>query len=65
MQRFLQAALLQEVPNRMLVATALCVFSAVQSFVVAVAAERDLSRWKLHIDSSLLSVVYAVTKIAT
>ncbi|XP_066397227.1 WAT1-related protein At5g64700-like isoform X1 [Miscanthus floridulus] len=54
-----QAALLEEVPNRMLVATALCVFSAVQSFVVAVATERDLSRWRLHLDASLLSVVYA------
>ncbi|OEL32448.1 WAT1-related protein [Dichanthelium oligosanthes] len=38
-----QAALLKELPNTMLVATALSVFGAVQSFVVAVAAERDFS----------------------
>jgi hypothetical protein len=57
----LQAELLKEVPNRMLVATARCVFSAVQSFVVAVVAERDLCRWRLHLDASLLSVVYAVS----
>nr|CAB3456735.1 unnamed protein product [Digitaria exilis] len=54
-----QAALLKELPNRMLVATALCVFSAAQSFVVAVAAVRDFSRWRLRPDVSLLAVVYA------
>jgi len=56
----LQAALLKELPNRMLVATALCVFSTVQSFVVAVAAERNFSRWQLQPDISLLAIVYAV-----
>jgi drug/metabolite transporter (DMT)-like permease len=55
----LQAALLKELPNRMLVATALCVFSTVQSFVVAVAAERNFSRWQLRPDISLLAIVYA------
>ncbi|RCV11185.1 hypothetical protein SETIT_2G166600v2 [Setaria italica] len=54
-----QAALLKELPNKMLVATGLCVFSAVQSFIVAVAAERDFSRWQLRLDVSLLAVVYA------
>ncbi|RLM87523.1 WAT1-related protein [Panicum miliaceum] len=54
-----QAALLKELPNRMLVATALCVFSTVQSFVVAVAAERNFSRWQLRPDISLLAIVYA------
>ena len=44
----------------MLVATALCVFSTVQSFVVAVAAERNFSRWQLRPDISLLAIVYAV-----
>lgn len=56
----MQAALLKELPNKMLVATGLCVFSAVQSFIVAVAAERDFSRWQLRLDVSLLAVVYAV-----
>ncbi|KAG2634209.1 WAT1-related protein At5g64700-like isoform X2 [Panicum virgatum] len=54
-----QAALLKELPNRMLVATALCVFSTVQSFVIAVAAERNFSRWQLRPDISLLAIVYA------
>ncbi|CAN6195458.1 unnamed protein product [Urochloa humidicola] len=58
-----QAALLKELPNRMLVATALCVFSALQSFVVAVAVERDFSRWQLRLDVSLLAIIYAVTII--
>ncbi|CAL5080696.1 unnamed protein product [Urochloa decumbens] len=54
-----QAALLKELPNRMVVATALCVFSALQSFVVAVAVERDFSRWQLRLDISLLAIFYA------
>ncbi|WVZ64153.1 hypothetical protein U9M48_013716 [Paspalum notatum var. saurae] len=53
-----QAALLKEYPNRMLVAVAICVFSAAQSFVIAVVAERDLSRWKLQLDISLLAIAY-------
>lgn len=55
--------MLKEFPNRMLVATSLCVFSAVQSLVVAVAAVRDFSRWRLRPDVSLLAVVYAVILI--
>lgn len=54
----LQAALLKEYPNKLLVTTAQCVFSTVQSFVMAAAAERDFSRWKLHLDVSLLAVLY-------
>ncbi|KAJ1289128.1 hypothetical protein BS78_02G141200 [Paspalum vaginatum] len=53
-----QAALLKEYPYRMLVAVAICVFSAAQSFVIAVVAERDLSRWKLQLDISLLAIAY-------
>ncbi|TVU11196.1 hypothetical protein EJB05_44767 [Eragrostis curvula] len=53
-----QAALLKEFPNKMLVATALAVFSAAQSFVVAAVAERDFSRWRLRPDVSLLAILY-------
>ncbi|TVU11200.1 hypothetical protein EJB05_44771 [Eragrostis curvula] len=53
-----QAALLKECPNKMLVATALTVFSAAQSFVVAAVAERDFSRWRLRPDVSLLAILY-------
>uniref|UniRef100_A0ACD5WKM1 Uncharacterized protein n=1 Tax=Avena sativa TaxID=4498 RepID=A0ACD5WKM1_AVESA len=55
----LQAALLREYPDKLVVTAVQCVFSALQSFVVAVAAERDLSRWKLRLDVSLLAVAYS------
>ncbi|OEL34535.1 WAT1-related protein [Dichanthelium oligosanthes] len=54
----LQAALLKEYPNKLLLTTVQCVFSAVQSFAVAAVAERDFSRWKLHLDVSLIDVLY-------
>ncbi|KAL6624419.1 hypothetical protein ACP70R_031740 [Stipagrostis hirtigluma subsp. patula] len=54
----LQAGLLKEYPNKMLVTMVQCVFSAIQSFVVAVVAERDFSMWKLRLDVSLLGIVY-------
>ncbi|RLN29369.1 hypothetical protein C2845_PM05G09960 [Panicum miliaceum] len=57
----LQGRLLQEYPNKMLVTVTQCAFSAAQSFVVAVAAERDFSRWSLRLDISLLAVLYTVT----
>ncbi|WVZ95729.1 hypothetical protein U9M48_041457 [Paspalum notatum var. saurae] len=52
------SALLEEYPNKMLVTVTQCVFSTVQCFVVAVVAERDLSKWKLRLDVSLLGIVY-------
>lgn len=56
----MQTALLKEYPNKMLVTTVQCAFSVVQSFVAAVVAERDFSKWKLHPDVSLLAVIYTV-----
>ncbi|GJN36366.1 hypothetical protein PR202_gb25216 [Eleusine coracana subsp. coracana] len=56
----LQAALLKEYPNKMLVTVTQCVFSMAQSFVVAVVAERDFSRWKIQLDISLLAIVYTM-----
>ncbi|OEL23467.1 WAT1-related protein [Dichanthelium oligosanthes] len=58
-----QAALLKEYPNKMLVSVTQCVFSTVQSLVVAAVAERDISRWKLGLDISLFAVVYTVIMI--
>ncbi|KAJ1261082.1 hypothetical protein BS78_09G001100 [Paspalum vaginatum] len=54
----LQGRLLREYPNKMLVTVAQCVFSAVQCFVAAVAAERDFSKWQLRLDITLLAVLY-------
>ncbi|KAL6871569.1 hypothetical protein ACP4OV_014398 [Aristida adscensionis] len=53
-----QAALLKEYPNKMLVTVAQCVFSTVQTLIVAMVAERDMSRWKLGLDISLIAVLY-------
>ncbi|KAL6619839.1 hypothetical protein ACP70R_034978 [Stipagrostis hirtigluma subsp. patula] len=53
------AAVLKEFPDKMLVTAAQCVFSAVQSFVVAAVAERDFSKWKLHFDISLFAIFYS------
>uniref|UniRef100_A0A0D9ZT69 WAT1-related protein n=1 Tax=Oryza glumipatula TaxID=40148 RepID=A0A0D9ZT69_9ORYZ len=52
------AAVLWEFPNKMLVTAAQCVFSTVQTAVVAAAAEREMARWKLRLDISLLAVLY-------
>jgi drug/metabolite transporter (DMT)-like permease len=60
----LQAALLKEYPNKLLVTATQCVFSAVQCFVVAVVAERDFSRWQLRFDITLLAVLYTVTNFS-
>ncbi|KAL6624421.1 hypothetical protein ACP70R_031742 [Stipagrostis hirtigluma subsp. patula] len=54
----LQAALLKEYPNKILVTVTQCLFSTAQSFVVAVVAERDFSRWKLRLDISLIAIIY-------
>ncbi|CAL4926319.1 unnamed protein product [Urochloa decumbens] len=50
-----QAAVLKEYPHKMAVTVAQCLFSTVQSFIVAVVAERDFSKWKLHFDIGLLA----------
>lgn len=56
----LQARLLKEYPNKVLITTSQCLFSTVQSFVVAAVAERDFSKWALKLDVSLLAVAYTV-----
>jgi hypothetical protein len=35
-------------------------FASVQAFVVAVASERDFSKWKLGWDASLVAIIYSV-----
>ncbi|KAL6619833.1 hypothetical protein ACP70R_034972 [Stipagrostis hirtigluma subsp. patula] len=55
----LQTAVLKEYPNKMIVTATQCVLSTVQSFVVAVIAERDFSKWKLRFDISLLAIFYS------
>ncbi|BAF29918.1 WAT1-related protein At5g64700 [Oryza sativa Japonica Group] len=54
-----QAAVQKEYPDKMIVTLTQCLFSTVQSFVVAVVAERDFSKWKLRFDISLLAILYS------
>uniref|UniRef100_A0A0D3HR40 WAT1-related protein n=1 Tax=Oryza barthii TaxID=65489 RepID=A0A0D3HR40_9ORYZ len=54
-----QATVQKEYPDKMVVTVTQCLFSTVQSFVVAVVAERDFSRWKLRFDISLLAILYS------
>lgn len=53
--------MLKECPDKILVMAAQCIFSMVQSFVVAAVAERDFSRWKLRFDVGLLAIFYSVS----
>nr|CAB3486802.1 unnamed protein product [Digitaria exilis] len=53
------AAVLKEFPNKLLVTVTQSVFSVGQSFVVAVIAERDFSKWKLRPDIGLLAIGYS------
>ncbi|TVU18387.1 hypothetical protein EJB05_34482 [Eragrostis curvula] len=51
----LQASLLKEYPNKLLATLLQCLLSTIQSFVFAMAVERDLAAWKLRLDVSLLA----------
>ncbi|XP_073013449.1 WAT1-related protein At5g64700-like [Typha latifolia] len=55
----LQGPLLKEYPSKLLLTTLQCIFSTVQSFLVAMAFERKISRWKLKLDMGLLAVAYS------
>ncbi|TVU18385.1 hypothetical protein EJB05_34480 [Eragrostis curvula] len=55
----LQASLLKEYPNKLLATLWQCLLSTIQSFVFAMAVERDLAAWKLRLDIGLLAVAYS------
>jgi hypothetical protein len=38
-------------------------FSTIQSFFIALAVERDFSRWKLRLDVGLVAVLYSVSSV--
>ncbi|WOL12727.1 WAT1-related protein [Canna indica] len=54
----LQGILLKEYPSKLLFTTLQCVFSTFQSLLVAMAFERDRSKWQLHFDMGLLAILY-------
>ena len=56
-----QTAVLKDYPDKLVVTVTECLFSTVQTFVVAVVAERDFSKWKLGFNISLLAILYSVS----
>uniref|UniRef100_A0A0E0FMW5 EamA domain-containing protein n=1 Tax=Oryza nivara TaxID=4536 RepID=A0A0E0FMW5_ORYNI len=58
----LQGPLLEEYPSKLLNTTLQIVFSAVQSFFMALVLERDFSRWKLGFDIGLVAIIYCHNK---
>jgi len=57
----LQASLLKEYPNKLLSTMVQFGLSTAQSFLLAVAVERDPAAWKLQLDVGLLAVAYSVS----
>lgn len=55
-----QGPLLLEYPSKLLNTTLQCAFASVQSLAIALALERDFSRWKLAGPVSLASVLFTV-----
>ncbi|XP_043707024.1 WAT1-related protein At5g64700-like [Telopea speciosissima] len=53
-----QGRILISYPSKLLFTTLTCLLSTLQSFVIAIAIERNLSQWKLQWDMGLLAVVY-------
>ncbi|KAJ1702022.1 hypothetical protein LUZ63_001801 [Rhynchospora breviuscula] len=54
----MQGFILEEFPSKLLLTTIQCFFSTLQSFIVAIAFERDFSKWKIGFDVRLLGVIY-------
>ncbi|XP_020260101.1 WAT1-related protein At5g64700-like isoform X2 [Asparagus officinalis] len=54
----LQGVLLKEYPSWIWSSALVSLFSSLQSFVVAMAVERNMNKWKLHWDDGLLAIAY-------
>lgn len=48
-------------PSKLLNTTLQMIFAIIQCFFIALAAERDFSKWKLALDIRLLAVMYSVS----
>uniref|UniRef100_A0A0E0MXS8 EamA domain-containing protein n=1 Tax=Oryza rufipogon TaxID=4529 RepID=A0A0E0MXS8_ORYRU len=55
----LQGPMLEVYPSKLLNTTIQIVFATIQCFFIALAIERDFSRWKLHLDMGLIAVIYS------
>lgn len=56
----LQAFVLRSYPSKLLFTALQCLFSSVQSFVIAIAFVRDPLEWRLGFNLRLLAVLYCV-----
>lgn len=56
-----QAHVLKSYPSKLMFTSLQCASSAIQSFVIAIAVERDIPQWKLGWNMRLLAVVYGVS----
>ncbi|KQK08240.1 WAT1-related protein At5g64700 isoform X4 [Brachypodium distachyon] len=54
----LQGPMLEAYPSKLLNTTLQIIFATIQSFFIALAVERDFSRWKLGPDACLVAVLY-------
>ncbi|TKY73871.1 WAT1-related protein [Spatholobus suberectus] len=54
----LQAFVIKGYPSKLLFTTLQCFLSSIQSFVIALAVERDIEQWKLGWNVRLLAVIY-------
>ncbi|URE11664.1 auxin-induced protein [Musa troglodytarum] len=52
--------LLKQYPSELMFTAMQSLFSAIQTFFITLAIERDFSRWKLRLDMGLISVAYCV-----
>ncbi|XP_006644287.1 WAT1-related protein At5g64700-like [Oryza brachyantha] len=55
----LQGPMLEAYPSKLLNTTIQIVFATIQCFFIALAVERDFSRWKLRLDEGLIAVIYS------
>ncbi|KAL6615136.1 hypothetical protein ACP70R_037406 [Stipagrostis hirtigluma subsp. patula] len=55
----LQGPMLEAYPSKLLNTTLQMIFATIQSFFIALAVERDFSRWKLGLDIGLIAVLYS------
>lgn len=55
-----QAMVLKNYPKKLYFISLQCISSSLQTFVVAIAMERDPNQWKLGWNIKLLAIVYSV-----
>ncbi|XP_039133733.1 WAT1-related protein At5g64700-like [Dioscorea cayenensis subsp. rotundata] len=58
-----QGTLLKELQSKLHFTTYVCIFSTIQSFVIAIMFERDFTKWKLHWDMGLLAIGYSAVAV--